>query len=81
MTETWATVLTGILTLIGVVITTAGSMRKIESKLEINQAVFDTKLDNLTLEVRKTSEYAMEIPVIKQRLTVCEDEIKEMKDR
>lgn len=81
MTETWATVLTGILTLIGVVITTAGSMRKIESKLEINQAVFDTKLDNLTQEVRKTSEYAMEIPVIKQRLTVCEGDIKDLKDR
>lgn len=81
MTETMATVLTGILTLIGVVITTAGSMRKIESKLEINQAVFDTKLDNLTQEVRKTSEYAMEIPVIKQRLTVCEGDIKDLKDR
>ena len=81
MTETWATILTGIITLIGVVITTAGSMRKIESKLEINQAVTDTKLESLTNEVRRQTDFAMKVPVLEQRVTACEDDIKELKER
>ena len=80
MTETWATILTGIITLIGVVITTAGSMRKIESKLEINQAVTDTKLESLTNEVRRQTDFAMKVPVLEQRVTACEDDIKELRE-
>ena len=51
----------------------------IEQKLEVNQAVTDLKLDNLTQEIRGVKTFAFEVPVIKQRLTVCEDDIKELK--
>ena len=74
-------IITGGLSLIGVILTNTNSNRKIEHKLEIGQAVTDTKIDNLTQEVRGIKDFAVEIPVIKQRLSVCEDDIKEMKTK
>lgn len=53
----------------------------IERKLEVNQAVTDLKLDNLTQEIRGVKNFAFEVPVIKQRLSVCEDDIKELKTK
>lgn len=51
----------------------------IENKLAVGQAVTDTKIDNLTNEVRGLKDYAMEVPVIKQRLSACEDDIRDIK--
>lgn len=72
-------VIAGGFSLIGVIITNGNSNRKIERKLEIGQVVTDTKLDNLTQEVRGIKEFATEVPVIKQRLSACEEDIKELK--
>lgn len=76
----WGTVITGILTLIGVVITNSMSNREIEHKLEVSQAITDTKLENLTQEVRKHTDFAMRIPVLEQRVSTCENEIKALKE-
>lgn len=76
----WGTVITGILTLIGVVITNSMSNREIEHKLEVSQAITDTKLENLTQEVRKHTDFAMRIPVLEQRVATCENEIKALKE-
>ena len=40
----------------------------------------DTKLENLTQEVRRHTDFAMKIPVIEQRLGTCESDIKELKE-
>ena len=73
----------GGVSLLGNVISNRSSNDKItntiEQKLEVNQAVTDLKLDNLTQEIRGVKTFAFEVPVIKQRLTVCEDDIKELK--
>ena len=73
--------ITGGLSLIGVILTNNSSNRKIEHRLEIGQAVTDNKIDNLTLEVRGLKDFAVEVPVIKQRLSVCEEDIKELKSK
>lgn len=76
-------IITGGLALIGNIISNRSSNDRItntiERKLEVNQAVTDLKLDNLTQEIRGVKTFAFEVPVIKQRLTVCEDDIKELK--
>lgn len=48
-----ASLMTGGLALVGVIITNASSNRKVEHQLEMNQAITDTKLENLKAEVEK----------------------------
>lgn len=62
----------GALTFVGVLISNGRANRDIQAKLEKNQAVSDTKIDNLTHEVRAHNDFATRIPV-------CEAEIKELK--
>ena len=83
--ETWVPIVTAILSLVGVIITSYVSSRNtinsIEQKLSISQAVTDTKLENLTQEVRRQTDFAIKIPVLEQRVTFCENDIKELKSR
>lgn len=74
-------VITGILSLAGIIITNVSSNRKIEHQLEVHQAVTETKLENLTAEVRKHNDFAVKIPVLEQRITICEGDIKELKSK
>ena len=73
-------IISGVLTLIGVIITNSESNRKIEHRLEVSQAITDTKLENLTQEVRKQTDFAMKIPVLEQRVITCESDIKALKE-
>lgn len=75
-----ASIITGVLTLIGVILTNSSSNKEIEHKLETSLAVTETKLENLTEEVRKHNDFATEIPVLKNRVSVLEDTVKEIKN-
>ena len=46
-------ILTGVFSLLGVIITNINSNRKIEHQLEVSMAVTDTKLEALTKQVEK----------------------------
>lgn len=61
-------IITGVLALVGVIITNISSNKTIENKLSIAQAVTDTKLDNLTDEVKKHNNFAIEIPAMKEQI-------------
>lgn len=61
-------IITGVFALVGVIITNISSNKTIENKLSIAQAVTDTKLDNLTDEVKKHNNFAVEIPVMKEQI-------------
>ena len=76
MTETIVTALiTGGLSLIGVVITCVFSNRKIERQLEISQAVTDTKIEELTREVREHNNFAKRMPVVENEIKHIENDI------
>ena len=79
MTEIWVSVISGVCTLVGVIVTVIGSNRKIEQKLTVSQAVTDTKLENLTQEVRRQTDFAIKIPVLEQRISFAENNIEELK--
>lgn len=65
MSETILTALiTGGMSLLGVIITSSSANRKIEKKLEIAQAITDTKLEELTREVREHNNFAKRMPVV-----------------
>lgn len=73
-----ASVITGIATLIGVIITNVRSNASIENKLSIAQAVTDTKIDMLTDEVKKHNNFAVEIPVMKEQIKVANHRIDDL---
>ena len=68
--------ITGGLSLIGVIFTNIMSNANMEHKLDKAQAVTATKLDNLTLEVRKHNNFAEKIPAIEERLRILEQEVR-----
>ena len=49
----WVSIITGALSLIGVIITTINGNRKIERQLEVSMAITNTKLEDLTKQVEK----------------------------
>lgn len=67
-----ASVITGVLALIGIVITNTMSNKEIEKKLEVNQAITNTKLDNLTDEVKNQHSQVQQIPVLAEKVKALE---------
>lgn len=72
--------ITGGMTLIGVIITNMQSNSKIEQQIVTAQAVTDVKIDNLREEVQKHNNFGSKIPVIEQRLDQVEQDIKDLKN-
>ena len=70
-----STIAVALITLIGTVITTKAGNEKIQHELDKHNAVQDTKLEELTREVREHNNFAVKIPVIEQRVTALEKEI------
>lgn len=72
-------VLVGLFTLIGVIITNNKNSKKVEHKLEISQAVSNTKLEDLTREVREHNNFARRMPVVEQEIRDIKEDIKHLK--
>lgn len=49
----WVSIITGVLTLAGIIITNVSSNRKIEHQLEVSMAITNTRLEDLTKQVEK----------------------------
>ena len=69
-----ATIAVALISLIGTVLTTKAGNDKIQAELDKHNAVQDTKLEELTREVRQHNDFATRIPVIEQRVTALEKE-------
>lgn len=74
-----SSVFVGILTLIGVVITNSKSNKDLQHKLEISQAVTDTKIENLTTEVRDHNNFAKRIPLVEQEIKDIKKDVANLK--
>ena len=62
--------ITGGLSLIGVIVTCLATSRKSERAAAVAQAVTDTKLDELTREVRLHNNFARRLPVVEEQIKV-----------
>ena len=67
-----STLAVAVISLIGTVLTAKIGNDKIQSDLDKHNAVQDTKLEELTREVRQHNDFATRIPVIEQRVTALE---------
>ena len=60
--------ITGGLSLAGVVVTCLATARKNEQTVKISQAVTDTRLEELTREVRAHNHFAQRVPVMEEQI-------------
>jgi hypothetical protein len=71
--------ITGGLSFLGVLVTNLSSNKKIvnDIKLEVtkNQAITDTKIEELTREVREHNNFAKRMPVVENEIKHIEEEI------
>lgn len=62
--------ITGGLSLLGVVFTCMTSNRNIQNQIEKNQAVTEYKVDELTREVREHNNFAKRMPIVEEQIKV-----------
>lgn len=76
-----ASIVVGILSLVGVIITNNNSNKKIEQKLTTAQAVTDCKIDMLTSEVREHNNFARRMPVVEEQIKVINHRIQDLENK
>ena len=72
---------TGVLALIGIIVTNVQSNRKIEQQLDKAQAVTDCKIDELTREVRDHNNFARRMPVVEEQIKVINHRISDLEKK
>ena len=70
--------ITGGLSLLGVVITNLAAARKNEAAIRTAQAVTDTKLEELTREVREHNHFARRMPVVEEQIKVINHRLSDL---
>ena len=70
--------ITGGLSLLGVVVTNLAAARKNEAAIRTAQAVTDTKLEELTREVREHNHFARRMPVVEEQIKVINHRLSDL---
>lgn len=73
--------ITGGLSLIGAVFSNLSSNKKIEATLNVQQAVMDTKIEELTREVRTHNNFAQRVPILEEQMKVANHRIEDLEGR
>ena len=73
--------ITGIVTIITVVVNSALAQREMNAKLDKSQAVMQTKLDELTREVRAHNEFATRVPLLEEKIKVANHRIENLEQK
>ena len=70
--------ITGGLSVLGVIISNVGSNKKIENALSTSQAVTDCKIEELTREVREHNNFARRMPVVEEQIKVINHRLEDL---
>lgn len=73
-----AALITGGLSLVGVIISGVLTTKKTETAMKVAQAVTDTKLEELTREVRSHNNFAQRMPVVEEQIKVINHRISDL---
>jgi len=73
-------IITGGISLVGTIITVLAANRKTEQALQVSQAVTDTKLEELTREVREHNNFARRLPVVEEQIKVINHRIEDLEE-
>lgn len=79
-----AAAVTGLLSLIGTVITvlisSQNTSNRLNSQLQISQAVTDTKIEELTREVREHNNFARRMPAVEEQIKVVNHRLDDLEN-
>lgn len=76
--EVIVAIITGVCTIAATVLTVMAGNHKTNESIRINQAVTDTKLDELTREVREHNNFAQRMPVVEEQIKVINHRIQDL---
>ncbi len=65
----------------GVIVSKLSSDKKIMSEVTKNQAVTDTKIEELTREVREHNGFAKRMPVVEEQIKVANHRIEDLEKK
>ena len=73
-----AAIITGGLSLVGVILSNRAASSRMQAQLEKQQAVMDEKIEELTREVRAHNNFAQRVPVLETKLKADEHRIDDL---
>lgn len=73
--------ITGGFTFAGVIVSKFAGDKKIVNEVTKNQAVTDTKIEELTREVREHNNFARRMPVVEEKIKVINHRIDDLEKR
>lgn len=71
-------IITGTLTLLGTIVTVLATNKKNQVAIQTAQAITDTKLEELTREVREHNDFAHRVPVLEEKVKVANNRIADL---
>lgn len=71
-------IITGGLSLIGVIVSNSYTAQSMNAKLDKQQAVTETKLEELAREVRAHNNFAQRVPVLEEQIKVANHRIEDL---
>ena len=71
-------IITGGLSLIGSIVSNNRTAQSMDAKLDKQQAVTETKLEELTREVRAHNNFAQRVPVLEEQMKVANHRIADL---
>ena len=74
-------IITGGLSLIGVIVSNNRTAQSMDAKLDKQQAVTETKLEELTREVRAHNNFAQRVPVMEEQIKVVNHRIADLEQQ
>ena len=74
-------IITGSLSLIGVIVSNNRTAQSMDAKLDKQQAITETKLEELTREVRSHNNFAQRIPVLEEQIKVANHRIEDLENK
>ena len=75
-----AALIAGGFSVVGVIITTLTTSRRTEQRMATAQAVTNTKIEELTREVREHNNFAKRVPVLEEQIKVANHRIADLEE-
>ena len=72
--------ITGGLSLLGIIYSSNKTAQAMDSKLDKQQAVMETKMDDLPREVREHNNFAKRMPVVEEQIKVINHRIEDLEE-
>lgn len=73
--------ITGVMTLIGAIMSNRFTANKLQHDLQLNQRVMETRMDELTREVREHNNFARRMPVVEEQIKVINHRLEDLERR